>query len=109
MSRAVRLCDTAALVDGEAIRIDVEGHRIAVACVGDSVHAIGDRCSHANFSLAEGELDTTDLTLECPKHYSRFSLTTGEPDALPAFKPVPVYAVRVDGDDVIVDLPEDDQ
>ncbi len=40
--------------------------------------------------------------IECPKHGSTFSLTTGEPQTLPATQPVPVYAVRVDGDDVLV-------
>ena len=42
--------------------------------------------------------------IECPKHGSTFSLVTGEPQTLPATQPVPVYAVRVDGDDVIVTL-----
>lgn len=109
MTRRVRLCDADALVDGQAIRVDIEGHRIAVAMIGDAVHAIGDRCSHANFSLSEGDVDVAECMLECPKHGSKFSLTTGEPDSLPAFKPVPVFTVAVDGNDVIVDLPEDDQ
>ena len=34
-----------------------------------------------------------------------FSLKTGEAMSLPATEPVPVYDVRVDGDDVIVRLP----
>ena len=40
-----------------------------------------------------------------PEARSTFSLETGEPQTLPATKPVPVYAVRVEGDDVIVTLP----
>ncbi len=42
--------------------------------------------------------------IECPKHGSTFSLLTGEPQSLPATKPVPVFTVRVDGDDVYVDV-----
>jgi len=34
-----------------------------------------------------------------------FDLRTGQPCSLPATKPVPVYALRVDGDDVSVVLP----
>ncbi len=46
-----------------------------------------------------------ELEIECPKHGSTFSLTTGEAQTLPATRPVPVYAIQVDGDDVSVVLP----
>ena len=107
MSRRVRLCDLAALADGQPVRIDIEGHRLAAVRIGDNAYAIGDQCSHANFSLSEGHLDVQRCSLECPKHGSNFSLVTGEPDCFPATKPVAVYPVSIDGDDVIVELPED--
>ena len=108
MTRKLRLCALEALVEGQATRIDIEGHRIAVAMVDGQVFAIGDRCSHANFSLAEGYLSVDGCSLECPKHGSSFSLTTGQPDSLPAIKPVPVYDVSVEGDDVVVVLPDEE-
>ena len=46
-----------------------------------------------------------DCTVECPKHGALFSLRTGEPTTLPATVAVPVFAVRVDGDDLIVEVP----
>ena len=46
-----------------------------------------------------------ELTVECPKHGSTFSLLTGEPQSLPATRPVAVYEVEVVGDDVTVKLP----
>ena len=76
--------------------------------IADAVYVIGDRCSHANFSLAEGYLSVDGCSLECPKHGSSFSLTTGQPDSLPAIKPVPVYDVSVEGDDVVVVLPDEE-
>jgi 3-phenylpropionate/trans-cinnamate dioxygenase ferredoxin subunit len=79
-----------------ARRVDVDGHRLAVIRLGDEVHVIGDRCSHADYSLAEGEIDAADKTIECWKHGSTFSLETGEPTCLPAIKPVPVYTVTVE-------------
>ena len=36
-----------------------------------------------------------------------FSLETGEPSSLPATRPMPVYDVVVDGDDVFVEVPRD--
>ncbi len=104
MSR-VRVCSLAELPDDAMQRFDVGELCIAVARIGDTVYAIGDRCSHADYSLSEGDLYADELEIECPKHGSTFLLTTGEPQSLPATAPVPVYAASVEGDDVYVELP----
>ncbi len=86
------------LADGSARKVDVGGTPVAVVRIGDDVYAIGDVCSHADVSLAGGEVWCDERELECPKHGSAFSLTTGEPSTLPATKPVPVFdATVVDG------------
>ena len=103
MSR-VRVCALSELPDDAAARFDVAGLCIAVARIGDTVYAIGDTCSHANYSLSEGDLYADELEIECPKHGSTFSLKTGEPQSLPATRPVPVFPVTVEGDDVYVEL-----
>ncbi len=97
-----RICALSELVQDEARRFDVEG--VPMAVVLDSqgeVHAIGDTCTHGDISLSEGFVD--DDALECWAHGSRFSLRTGHPLNLPAYEPVPVYVVQIDGDDVLVD------
>ncbi len=91
------------LPDGEARRVVVDDQPIAVVRLGDRVHAIGDTCSHADYSLSEGEVWVEDCSLECFKHGSLFSLETGQPTNLPATRPVPVYEVDVlDGEVVVV-------
>jgi 3-phenylpropionate/trans-cinnamate dioxygenase ferredoxin component len=103
----VRVCAPGDVAVGAAARFDVDGHRLCVVHLTDTEwYVIGDRCSHADYSLAEGEVWVDECEIECPKHGSTFSLTTGEAQTLPATKPVPVYAVRVDGDDVVVDVKE---
>lgn len=97
-----RLCALDELPDGGARRFDVAGHRIAVIRIGDDVYAIGDECSHQNVSLAEGEVDEEERTVECWKHGSEFSLDTGEPLSLPATHPVPRYEVSVQDGQVMV-------
>lgn len=97
--RAMRFDD---IKSGEAKKVEVDGHTIAVVRIGDDLYAIGDTCSHANYSLSEGEVFEEERELECWKHGSTFSLESGEPQCLPATEPVPVYAVRRDGDDVVV-------
>ena len=99
-----RLCSLSDLKDGEAARFDVGKHKLCVVRLGDDVYAVGDTCTHADVSLSEGEVDPGDKHVECWKHGSRFSLETGVPDVLPATKPVPVFAVRVEGDDVLVEV-----
>ncbi|MFA5882766.1 MAG: non-heme iron oxygenase ferredoxin subunit [Acidimicrobiia bacterium] len=98
----VRVCGVDDVAPGSARRYDVGGHRLCVVRIGDDWYAIGDECSHEDYSLSEGEVWEDECEIECPKHGSTFSLATGEPQTLPATRPVPVYAVRVDGADVIV-------
>jgi 3-phenylpropionate/trans-cinnamate dioxygenase ferredoxin subunit len=94
----------AEITEGEALRVEVDGlPALALVRIEDDVYAIGDRCTHQDVSLSEGEIDPDDLTIECWKHGSTFSLVTGEPSALPATRPTPVFDVSVrDGDVFIV-------
>jgi 3-phenylpropionate/trans-cinnamate dioxygenase ferredoxin subunit len=87
---------------GTAARFDVDGHRLCVVNIGGDFYVIGDECSHADYSLSEGDVWEDEREIECPAHGSTFSLETGEPQTLPATKPVLVFDVRIDGDDVIV-------
>ncbi len=43
-------------------------------------------------------------TIECPKHGSTFDLNTGRPRTLPATQPVEVFAVKVEDDDVMIEV-----
>ena len=99
---ASRVCAFSELEQDAALRVVVDGVPIAVVRDGnDEVHAIGDVCTHGDISLSEGFVEGD--TLECWAHGSAFSLRTGQPLNLPAYEPVPVYAVQIDGDDVLID------
>lgn len=105
MGTVVRVCSRDEIAPGTARRFDVDGHCIALVRIGDEFYAIGDRCSHADYSLSEGDVWEDEREIECPKHGSTFSLITGEPQTLPATQPVPAYTTQVDGDDVSVVVP----
>lgn len=85
----------------------LEGQRIAVFRCGDEFFAIDDTCTHQEASLSEG-FAMEDLkgrcVVECPFHGAHFDLRTGEAVTLPATKPVKKYNVRVEGEDVEVEL-----
>ena len=98
----IKICAESDIELGSAVRVVIDGTPIAV--VRDSagtVHAIGDTCTHGDISLAEGFVE--DDTLECWAHGSKFSLITGKPITLPAYEPVPVFAVSIVDGDVFID------
>ena len=108
----VVLCPLEELGDGEGRRFEVEAGGnvcpVAVVRLGDDLYALGDTCSHADYSLAEGEVDPDEGTIECWKHGSLFSLTTGEAETLPATRPVPVYDVGVEDGQVWLEVGSDE-
>lgn len=96
------------LEPGEALKLELDndgGNLVEIALVrsddGD-YYAIGDVCTHGQVSLSEGEVDGT--TVECWLHGSVFDLRTGWPLTLPATQPTPIYPVKYDGDNVLVDI-----
>jgi 3-phenylpropionate/trans-cinnamate dioxygenase ferredoxin subunit len=97
-----RACSLTELEDSTPHKANVEGLDVAVVRHGDEVFAIEDECSHAAVALSEGDVE--DCTLECFLHGSRFDLRTGKPTGPPATEPVPVFAVKIDGEDVLIDI-----
>ena len=90
------------LQSGTSLRLDVGEEGVCLVRIDEAFYAISDRCSHANVSLSEGEVDEFECTVECWKHGSTFSLIDGQPQCLPATQPVKVFKVSRDGDDVVV-------
>ena len=89
-----------------AAAADINGRIVTLIRTDDGkLHCIDDTCTHANVSLAEGELD--GCTLECWLHGSRFDVITGVPSGPPATAPVSAHHVSIDGDDVYVALKKD--
>jgi 3-phenylpropionate/trans-cinnamate dioxygenase ferredoxin subunit len=102
MNEFTRACAVSDLRDDGAIAVLVGETPVAVVQSEGQVHAIHDVCSHAEIPLSEGEV--FDGEIECWLHGSTFSLTSGRPLSLPAIDPVPVYHVKIDGEDVLVDV-----
>ena len=84
-------------------KVVIDGEEICLAHAEDgSLYALGDICTHEEYSLSDGEL--WGLDVECPAHGSRFNLLTGDVTGLPAVVPARTYRVSVEGDDVYVEL-----
>jgi 3-phenylpropionate/trans-cinnamate dioxygenase ferredoxin subunit len=101
----VKVCSTGDVPQGEARRFEVDGRLVAVANCGDEgFFAVDAICSHAHYFLDEGEVDAELLTIECPKHGSTFDLQTGDPTTLPATVPVAAYPVKVEGEEISIEV-----
>ena len=99
----MRACSLSDLPEEGAIRVVLDGVPVCLARSQGEVFAVNDVCTHADVSLAEGDVE--DGHVECWLHGSRFDLRTGAPIGLPATKPVATYPVTVEGDDVLVLVP----
>jgi 3-phenylpropionate/trans-cinnamate dioxygenase ferredoxin subunit len=100
----VKVCSLSALADETALHVDVGRTPVCVVRSQGEVVALLDECSHAEVALSDGDVEAG--TIECWLHGSRFDLRTGKPTGLPATEPVPIYPVRIDGDDVYVAVKE---
>jgi 3-phenylpropionate/trans-cinnamate dioxygenase ferredoxin subunit len=101
----VVVCKLTDLPAGEMRLVEIAGRKIGVFhCADGELYAIEDRCSHDDGPLAEGEFDSASCTVECPRHGSLFDIRTGKPRTLPAYRPVDTFEVRVDDDEVKLEL-----
>src|SRR5690606_36596079 len=98
----VKICPASDLEVGAAVRVVIDDKPIVLVkdSAGD-IFAIGDTCTHGDISLSEGFVE--DDTLQCWAHGSKFLLKTGKALTLPAYEPVPVYAVSIADGDVYID------
>ncbi|HEX2894939.1 MAG TPA: non-heme iron oxygenase ferredoxin subunit [Marmoricola sp.] len=97
-----RACGVTDVAEGGVVRVEVDGLAVAIVHTGEDFYAIEDECSHAAVALSEGEVEGCEI--ECWMHGSRFDLRTGKPTGPPATEPVPIFPVRLEGADVLVDI-----
>ncbi len=81
-----------------------DGYRVLIALAEDKVYAVDDMCTHEDASLSKGSLHAD--CVKCPLHGSRFRLATGEALDEPAAEALNTYEVKIDGDNILVGLPE---
>jgi 3-phenylpropionate/trans-cinnamate dioxygenase ferredoxin subunit len=103
--RRITVARAADLEEGTMLMVQVEGTNILLINQ-DGLHALQGTCSHEYFELDQGFL--SDGSVTCALHLSRFDITDGEPLDPPADLPLATYAVCLDGEDVVLELPEGD-
>ena len=102
MSDFVRIAKTTDLTDLGQILLEVEDRIVVLFRVGGNYFCIDDVCTHDGGPLANGTLE--DHTIACPRHGAKFDIRTGAALTMPATKPTKSYRVKVEGDDVLVQV-----
>jgi 3-phenylpropionate/trans-cinnamate dioxygenase ferredoxin component len=90
------------LPPGSILRVWVDDEPVGVYNVNGELYAIGDTCTHEDFSLSDGGI-VEDHTVECALHGSRFDLRTGKALGMPATGAVPTYRVWIEDGAVMVE------
>jgi len=100
-----KVANLSELEEGKIKGANVNGERIALYNIGGEILATTDVCTHAECSLAEnGLIEEDGEIVECTCHGSHFRIKTGEVTAPPAFEPLKTYKVKVEGEDVLVEV-----
>ena len=101
----VRVAAVSDLADGEMRQVSAGGTDVLLARVDGEFHACTAFCTHYGAPLATGVLDGT--TVVCPWHHAEFDVASGALCQPPALDALRTFPVRVDGDAVMVQVPDD--
>lgn len=95
------------LQNGEMKRLELEGKPVVITRVDGSYYAFGGNCPHYGAPLEKGVLRGS--TLMCPWHHACFDVRTGARLEPPALNDLARFPVRIDGGEVVVTLPNDNE
>ena len=102
MPAFVKVAKSDEIAPGQGKMVEVDGKKIALLNVDGAFYAIDDTCTHRGGPLSEGELNGNQVT--CPWHGAVFDVTTGGVLRPPAPRGVSRYNVRVEGEDIEVEI-----
>lgn len=102
MAQWVKVAAVSELAPGEKKQINLEGVEVALFNVNGEYYAIEDVCTHDGAPLAHGRFRGEEIT--CPRHGARFNVKSGAALCMPAFEPVETYQVKIEGDDILIEV-----
>lgn len=102
MGTFVKVAEHGELGEDSAKLVEIEGRKIALIRTGDKYYALDNTCTHRGGPLAEGFVTSGEV--QCPWHGAHFDLKTGAATRPPAAHAVTAYPVRVEGNDIEIEL-----
>ena len=102
MSGWIKACTMEQVEEGQLFGFIHEGKKLLIANLKGQIHATDLICTHADADLSTGFL--SDEGVRCPLHLSVFNLVNGKPQNLPAEIPLKIYRVKIDANEIFVEL-----
>ena len=96
----IKVAQVSELKTGEMVAVTIGDDQVLLTNIDGNFHAIDDVCSHAYACLSDGDINGEEAA--CPLHGGSFNAMTGMPMNPPADKPLSVFQVKVEGDDIFV-------
>lgn len=98
----IKVCSESEIQDESIKAFHTKAGAIVIVKTGGKLFALQESCSHADFSLEEGDL-LDGGAIECPAHGAQFRLESGEVLKAPATSPLETYPVTVEDGDIYID------
>lgn len=94
------------LKNGEmrSFKIDDE-HNVLLCRINDEFSAVGASCTHYGAPLEKGLLK--GHTIICPWHHACFNAKNGDLLEPPAFDALPIFELKIEGESISVNVPEE--
>jgi len=102
LSEWIKACKLEQVKEGQLFGLTINDKKILLANLQGKILATDLICTHANADLSTGFL--SEEGVRCPLHLSVFNLENGEPQNLPAETPLNVYNVKIDDNEVYVEV-----
>ena len=99
----IRVANIKDLKKGEMRQFSVEDNEILLARVEDGFFATAAHCTHYGAPLEKGILNGERVV--CPWHNACFGMKTGKLEEPPALDALPHFPVKIEGKDLVVQLP----
>ncbi len=102
LSEWIKACNLQQVKEGQLFGLTINDKKILLANLKGKIHATDLICTHANADLSTGFL--SEEGVRCPLHLSVFNLEDGKPQNLPAETALNVYNVKIDNNEVYVEV-----
>ena len=104
MNKFIKVATLDQIPVGGSHLVEIEEYRIALFNLAGELFALEDLCTHDGGPLVEGEV-LNGCEIQCPRHGARFDIRSGAAISFPAFEATNSYAVRIQGNDVLIESP----
>lgn len=95
-------CKLSSLQPNQPQTFEIEDRFVIVVLLNDQVFCIEDLCTHDGGTFGDSLLEGSCIV--CPRHGAKFDVRTGAAMCMPATEATLSHTVKVEGDDILVQL-----